>query len=325
MAEQLGGKVESSKVREFGYAEVRARGHSKLLEGIQDRVNGERHGLLDVWMSHGDKVIELPPGFKLMATSDACAIAGMADESRRLYGVQFHPEVTHTKQGGAILKRFVLDICGARADWNMPDYVGEAVERIRAQVGKEEVVLGLSGGVDSSVAAALIHRAIGDRLTCIFVDTGLLAAERGRTGHGDLRAPPRRQGRHGRRLRAIHACTRRHRRPRGEAQDHRARVRARLPGGGGEAAAGEVARAGHDLSRRDRVGRRRRARRRTRSSRTTTSAACPKRCISSCSSRCATCSRTKCGSSAWHSACRARWCSGTRSRGRAWAYASSAR
>ena len=174
MAEQLGGKVESSKVREFGYAEVRARGHSKLLEGIQDRVNGERHGLLDVWMSHGDKVIELPPGFKLMATSDACAIAGMADESRRLYGVQFHPEVTHTKQGGAILKRFVLDICGARADWNMPDYVGEAVERIRAQVGKEEVVLGLSGGVDSSVAAALIHRAIGDRLTCIFVDTGLL-------------------------------------------------------------------------------------------------------------------------------------------------------
>jgi GMP synthase (glutamine-hydrolysing) len=174
MAEQLGGKVEGSKVREFGYAEVRARGHSKLLEGIQDRVNGERHGLLDVWMSHGDKVIELPPGFKLMATSEACAIAGMADESRRLYGVQFHPEVTHTKQGTAILTRFVRDICGARADWNMPDYVGEAVERIRAQVGTDEVVLGLSGGVDSSVAAALIHRAIGDRLTCIFVDTGLL-------------------------------------------------------------------------------------------------------------------------------------------------------
>ncbi|MGH8699321.1 MAG: glutamine-hydrolyzing GMP synthase, partial [Burkholderiales bacterium] len=169
-----GGKVEGSRVREFGYAEVRARGHSRLLADIQDRVNGERHGLLDVWMSHGDKVIELPPGFKVIASNDACAIAGMADETRRLYGVQFHPEVTHTTQGKAILQRFVRDICGARADWNMPDYVGEAVERIRAQVGKDEVVLGLSGGVDSSVAAALIQRAIGDRLTCIFVDTGLL-------------------------------------------------------------------------------------------------------------------------------------------------------
>ena len=174
MAAQLGGTVEGSTVREFGYAEVRARGHSRLLEGIQDRLNGERHGLLDVWMSHGDKVIGLPPGFKAIASNASCAIAGMADEARKLYGVQFHPEVTHTKQGGVILERFVREICGARADWNMPDYVGEAVERIRAQVGKDEVVLGLSGGVDSSVAAALIHRAIGDRLTCIFVDTGLL-------------------------------------------------------------------------------------------------------------------------------------------------------
>jgi GMP synthase (glutamine-hydrolysing) len=174
MAAELGGKVESAKLREFGYAEVRARGHSRLLEGIQDRVNGERHGLLDVWMSHGDKVIELPPGFRVIASNESCPIAGMADEARRLYGVQFHPEVTHTRQGRAILRRFVREICGARADWNMPDYVGEAVERIRAQVGKDEVVLGLSGGVDSSVAAALIHRAIGDRLTCIFVDTGLL-------------------------------------------------------------------------------------------------------------------------------------------------------
>jgi GMP synthase (glutamine-hydrolysing) len=174
MAAQLGGKVEGSRVREFGYAEVRAHGHSKLFAGIQDRVNGERHGLLDVWMSHGDKVIEMPSGFTLIASSTSCPIAGMADESRGFYGVQFHPEVTHTKQGAAILTRFAHDICGCRPDWNMPDYVAEAIARIRAQVGDDEVILGLSGGVDSSVAAALIHRAIGDRLTCIFVDTGLL-------------------------------------------------------------------------------------------------------------------------------------------------------
>jgi GMP synthase (glutamine-hydrolysing) len=174
MAAQLGGKVEGAKVREFGYAEVRARGHSKLFDGIQDRTNAEGHGLLDVWMSHGDKVIEMPAGFKLIASNPSCPVAGMADESRGFYGVQFHPEVTHTRQGAAILRRFVYDICGCRGDWNMGDYITEAIERIRAQVGKEEVILGLSGGVDSSVAAALIHRAIGDQLTCIFVDTGLL-------------------------------------------------------------------------------------------------------------------------------------------------------
>jgi GMP synthase (glutamine-hydrolysing) len=174
MAAQLGGQVENAKVREFGYAEVRARGHSKLLEGIQDRINGEKHGLLDVWMSHGDKVTALPPGFRIIASNDSTPIAGMADEERGFYGVQFHPEVTHTKQGGAILSRFVHDICGCGGDWNMPDYVAEAVEKIRRQVGKEEVLLGLSGGVDSAVAAALIHRAIGDQLTCVFVDTGLL-------------------------------------------------------------------------------------------------------------------------------------------------------
>ena len=174
MAAQLGGKVEGAKKREFGYAEIRARGHSKLLEGIQDTVNAEGHGLLDVWMSHGDKVTELPAGFKIIAGNESTPIAGMADEARRFYGVQFHPEVTHTIQGKAIIARFVLDICGCKGDWNMPDYVGEAVERIRAQVGKDEVILGLSGGVDSSVAAALIHRAIGDQLTCVFVDNGLL-------------------------------------------------------------------------------------------------------------------------------------------------------
>ena len=174
MAAQLGGVVEAGKVREFGYAEVRARGHGKLLSGVQDRTSPDGHGLLDVWMSHGDKVTALPAGFSLMASNDATPIAGMMDESRRMYAVQFHPEVTHTKQGKAILARFVRDICGCGGDWTMPGYVDEAVAKIRTQVGAEEVILGLSGGVDSSVAAALIHRAIGDQLTCIFVDTGLL-------------------------------------------------------------------------------------------------------------------------------------------------------
>jgi GMP synthase (glutamine-hydrolysing) len=174
MAVQLGGAVESGKVREFGYAEIRARGHSKLLEGIQDKLNEQNHGLLDVWMSHGDKVTALPPGFSVIASNDATPIAAMADEVRRFYGVQFHPEVTHTYQGKEILARFVHSICGCGQDWNMPDYIAEAVEKIRAQVGQEEVILGLSGGVDSSVAAALLHRAIGTQLTCVFVDNGLL-------------------------------------------------------------------------------------------------------------------------------------------------------
>jgi GMP synthase (glutamine-hydrolysing) len=174
MAVQQGGQVEASSHREFGYAEVRAHGHTKLLEGIQDFVTPEGHGMLKVWMSHGDKVTALPPGFKLMASTPSCPIAGMADEARGYYGVQFHPEVTHTLQGRELLERFVLGIAQARPDWVMGDYVSEAVERIRAQVGTEEVILGLSGGVDSSVAAALIHRAIGDQLTCVFVDHGLL-------------------------------------------------------------------------------------------------------------------------------------------------------
>ncbi|MBS1197712.1 MAG: guaA [Proteobacteria bacterium] len=174
MAEQLGGKVESSGKREFGYAEIRARGHSPLFKDIEDRKNAEGHGLLDVWMSHGDKVTELPAGFKVIASSDSCPIAAMADEARHYYGVQFHPEVTHTLKGKEMIARFVHDICGCRNDWTMPGYIDEAVAKIRAQVGQEEVILGLSGGVDSSVAAALIHRAIGDQLTCVFVDNGLL-------------------------------------------------------------------------------------------------------------------------------------------------------
>ena len=180
MAAQLGGKVENGKVREFGYAEVRARGHTALLNGISDFVTAEGHGMLKVWMSHGDKVIDMPNGFKLMASTDSCPVAGMADEERKLYAVQFHPEVTHTVQGTAILDRFVHEICGCKADWNMPDYVTEAITAIREQVGQDQVILGLSGGVDSSVAAALIHRAIGDQLTCVFVDHGLLRLDEGK-------------------------------------------------------------------------------------------------------------------------------------------------
>ena len=174
MTVQLGGKVEASDHREFGHAEVRARGHTKLFAGIEDTQNAEGHGLLHVWMSHGDKVTELPPGFKLMASTPSCPVAGIADEARKFYAVQFHPEVTHTKQGKAILTRFVLDICAAAPTWTMPNYVDTVVARIREQVGTDEVILGLSGGVDSSVAAALIHKAIGAQLTCVFVDHGLL-------------------------------------------------------------------------------------------------------------------------------------------------------
>jgi GMP synthase (glutamine-hydrolysing) len=174
MAQQLGGRVEPGKVREYGYAEVRARGHTRLLDGIEDLRTSEGHGVLKVWMSHGDKVVEVPSGFRVMASTESCPIAGMADEERKFYGVQFHPEVTHTLQGKALLQRFVYDICGCAGDWNMPDYVSEAVTRIREQVGTDEVILGLSGGVDSSVAAALVHKAIGDQLTCVFVDHGLL-------------------------------------------------------------------------------------------------------------------------------------------------------
>ena len=179
MAQQLGGKVESGHQREFGYAEVRAHGHTALLKDIADFTTPEGHGMLKVWMSHGDKVTELPPGFKLMASTPSCPIAGMADEARGFYAVQFHPEVTHTVKGREMLERFVLEICATRPDWIMRDHIEEAVQKIREQVGDEEVILGLSGGVDSSVAAALIHRAIGDQLTCVFVDHGLLRLNEG--------------------------------------------------------------------------------------------------------------------------------------------------
>ncbi|MCO5979211.1 glutamine-hydrolyzing GMP synthase [Ideonella oryzae] len=179
MAVQLGGEVSWSDTREFGYAEVRAHGHTRLLEGVQDFATAEGHGMLKVWMSHGDKVTTLPQGFKLMASTPSCPIAGMANEDKGYYAVQFHPEVTHTVQGAAMLTRFVRDIAGCAGDWIMGNYIEEAIAKIREQVGDEEVILGLSGGVDSSVAAALIHRAIGDQLTCVFVDHGLLRLNEG--------------------------------------------------------------------------------------------------------------------------------------------------
>ncbi|HIE01128.1 MAG TPA: glutamine-hydrolyzing GMP synthase [Thiotrichaceae bacterium] len=174
LALQLGGKVEAANWREFGYAQVRARGHSALLRNIEDHLSAEGYGLLDVWMSHGDHVSALPPGFKLIASTDNAPIAGMADESRHFYGLQFHPEVTHTLQGARILQRFVQDICGCDALWTPAHIIEDSIQRIRAEVGDNNVLLGLSGGVDSSVVAALLHRAIGEQLTCVFVDNGLL-------------------------------------------------------------------------------------------------------------------------------------------------------
>jgi GMP synthase (glutamine-hydrolysing) len=180
MAAQLGGKVEPSDHKEFGYAKVRARGHSKLLINIEDHTTAEGYGLLDVWMSHGDQVCELPEGFKVIASTGSCPIAGIGDDERGYYGIQFHPEVTHTKQGLRILSRFVHEICGCPSDWTAGNIIEDSIARIREQVGADEVLLGLSGGVDSSVVAALLHQAIGDQLTCVFVDNGLL-----RLGEGD--------------------------------------------------------------------------------------------------------------------------------------------
>jgi len=174
MAAQLGGAVEASGDREFGYAQVRARGHSALLKDIQDEVNEAGHGLLDVWMSHGDRVAAMPPGFKVIASTDSAPVAGIADEQRKLYGIQFHPEVTHTRQGEAIIDRFVHDICGCSALWTAENIIEDNINAVRARVGDAPVLLGLSGGVDSSVVAALLHEAIGDQLVCVFVDNGLL-------------------------------------------------------------------------------------------------------------------------------------------------------
>ncbi len=180
MAAQLGGEVDTSARREFGYAQARVEGESRLLRGIQD-VGTDQKGprLLDVWVSHGDRVTKLPPGFKVIAGTDNSPLAAIADEERGFYGLQFHPEVTHTKQGRAILRRFVHEICGCESLWTPGSIIETMIADTRRRVGSDEVLLGLSGGVDSSVAAALLHRAIGDQLTCIFVDNGLLRLHEG--------------------------------------------------------------------------------------------------------------------------------------------------
>ncbi len=179
MAAQLGGKVDPGSVKEFGYAEIRAHSHSNLLKDIEDRVNDEGHGLLDVWMSHGDHVSQLPEGFKRIASTKDVPIAGMADESRHYYALQFHPEVTHTTQGARVYSRFLHEICGCGDAWKPGRIIEDAIETVRKQVGSSKVLLGLSGGVDSSVVAALLHKAIGDQLTCVFVDHGLLRHQEG--------------------------------------------------------------------------------------------------------------------------------------------------
>ena len=179
MAAQLGGAVESEGHSEFGYAQVRAHGHSKLLSNIEDHTTAEGYGMLDVWMSHGDRVTKMPEGFKMICSTPSAPIAGMADEEHRLYALQFHPEVTHTPQGKRILQRFVVEICGCETLWSAGNIAQDSIEHIREIVGKEEVILGLSGGVDSSVVAALLHEAIGDQLTCVFVDNGLLRLNEG--------------------------------------------------------------------------------------------------------------------------------------------------
>ncbi|WP_417528977.1 glutamine-hydrolyzing GMP synthase [Marinomonas shanghaiensis] len=179
MAEQLGGKVQGSEIREFGYAQIRKHEGPALFDGIQDHIANNGVALLDVWMSHGDKVITMPQDFTLMASTDSCPIAAMANEAKKFYGVQFHPEVTHTLQGGRILSRFIVDICGCDTLWTPANIAQDAIERMQEQVGDKKVLLALSGGVDSSVVAALLHKAIGDQLTCVFVDNGLLRLNEG--------------------------------------------------------------------------------------------------------------------------------------------------
>ncbi|WP_445355942.1 glutamine-hydrolyzing GMP synthase [Microbulbifer sp. EKSA008] len=179
MAHQLGGTVQGSDIREFGYAQVKAEGQSNLLSDIKDHIADDGSALLDVWMSHGDKVVAMPEGFELLASTDSCPIAGMYHAEKNFFGVQFHPEVTHTLQGMRIYEHFVIDICGCEKLWTPANIIEDSIAKVRDQVGEGKVLLGLSGGVDSSVVAALLHKAIGDQLTCVFVDNGLLRKNEG--------------------------------------------------------------------------------------------------------------------------------------------------
>ncbi len=179
MAMQLGGKASSATKHEYGFAQIRARNHSPLLSDIADEVNDKGHGLLDVWMSHGIEVSELPVGFKRIASTDNCEIAGFANVEKHYYGLQFHPEVTHTKQGKHILDRFISGICKCQKEWTTENIISELIQDLKDQIGNSNVLLGLSGGVDSSVVAALLNRAVGDQLTCVFVDNGLLRLNEG--------------------------------------------------------------------------------------------------------------------------------------------------
>ena len=253
MAQQLGGRVVNSSHREFGYAEVTSIAPNKLFEGVFDRQDGEGRGVLDVWMSHGDKVDTLPPGFTAVARSANAPLAAMADESRRFYAVQFHPEVTHTLQGKVLLERFVREIGGCEALWSVGNIIEDAIARVRAQVGKGKVLLGLSGGVDSSVVAALLHKAIGDQLVCVFVDHGLLRLNEGDAVMKIFAREPRRES-HPRRCRgALPRRAARRERSGAQAQDHRRRVREGVRRGSPQAHRRRFPRAGHYLPGRDRV------------------------------------------------------------------------
>lgn len=179
MAVQMGGAVQGSKVQEFGYAQIRVEQECALFKDIKDHVNHDGKALLDVWMSHGDKVTQVPDSFTVVAATDSCPIAAMAWEEKQFYGVQFHPEVTHTLQGKRLFEHFVLETCACEALWTPANIVEDAIARVKEQVGSDKVLLGLSGGVDSSVVAALLHRAIGEQLTCVFVDNGLLRKNEG--------------------------------------------------------------------------------------------------------------------------------------------------
>jgi len=179
MAIQLGGEAKSAKKAEFGFAKIRARNHSKLLTDINDEINSESHGLLDVWMSHGIEVTKLPKNFELIASTDNCPIAGFANNEKNYFGLQFHPEVTHTKQGTKILERFITTICQCEKKWTTDNIIDDLLEKIKSQVGRNKVLLALSGGVDSSVVAILLDKAIGNQLTCVFVDNGLLRHNEG--------------------------------------------------------------------------------------------------------------------------------------------------